>query len=303
MHGGVPQVVRMCIFFSTPFADNRSFAERVTKIVHLIKYEVYNLWASPSKTPVDDLIWKKVYTHSGGRALGRALARPACRSSCPWLSCLRSVSNRRRRSAPCAGSRCRGSHHDHEVDVPAHERLRRNVCLKYDTREPIEARVLPNHIEVFSLPSADRSITIANLREYRAVSRRHRNRLYFLVTLSIPRPFVGPQNVFWIISMPYACDSPRGTNRREWHGEASSQDVNRWRSRGIGTSDPITWGVCGGTGKSSQGGWVGIRYMPIPSSRLSGCSHEEEGGPRNPMDCPRVSHVVPCPMRTIHQRH
>lgn len=46
----------------------------------------------------------------------------------------------------------------------------------YDTREPIEVRVLPDRIEVLSHPGADRSITIANLREYRAVSRRYRNR-------------------------------------------------------------------------------------------------------------------------------
>ena len=46
----------------------------------------------------------------------------------------------------------------------------------YDTREPIEVRVLPDRIEILSHPGADRSITIANLREYRAVSRRYRNR-------------------------------------------------------------------------------------------------------------------------------
>ena len=46
----------------------------------------------------------------------------------------------------------------------------------YDTREPVEVRVLPDRIEVLSHPGADRSITIANLREYRAVGRRYRNR-------------------------------------------------------------------------------------------------------------------------------
>ena len=46
----------------------------------------------------------------------------------------------------------------------------------YDAREPVEVRVLPDRIEVLSHPGADRSITIANLREYRAVSRRYRNR-------------------------------------------------------------------------------------------------------------------------------
>lgn len=46
----------------------------------------------------------------------------------------------------------------------------------YDTREPVEVRVLPDRIEILSHPGADRSITIANLKEYRAVSRRYRNR-------------------------------------------------------------------------------------------------------------------------------
>lgn len=46
----------------------------------------------------------------------------------------------------------------------------------YDTREPIEVRVLPDRIEILSHPGADRSISIANLRRFRAVSRRYRNR-------------------------------------------------------------------------------------------------------------------------------
>ena len=46
----------------------------------------------------------------------------------------------------------------------------------YDTREPIEVRVLPDRIEILSHPNADRSISIANLRRFRAVSRRYRNR-------------------------------------------------------------------------------------------------------------------------------
>ena len=46
----------------------------------------------------------------------------------------------------------------------------------YDTREPVEVRVLPDRIEILSHPGADRSITIANLQEFRAVSRRYRNR-------------------------------------------------------------------------------------------------------------------------------
>ena len=46
----------------------------------------------------------------------------------------------------------------------------------YDSREPIEVRVLPDRIEILSHPGADRSIPIEGLREYRAVSRRYRNR-------------------------------------------------------------------------------------------------------------------------------
>ena len=46
----------------------------------------------------------------------------------------------------------------------------------YDSREPIEVRVLPNRIEVLSHPGADRSISLEGLRTFRAVSRRYRNR-------------------------------------------------------------------------------------------------------------------------------
>lgn len=46
----------------------------------------------------------------------------------------------------------------------------------YDSREPIEVRVLPDRIEILSHPGADRSISIAGLRAYRALSRRYRNR-------------------------------------------------------------------------------------------------------------------------------
>lgn len=46
----------------------------------------------------------------------------------------------------------------------------------YDSREPIEVRVLPDRIEILSHPGADRSISIEGLKEYRAVSRRYRNR-------------------------------------------------------------------------------------------------------------------------------
>ena len=46
----------------------------------------------------------------------------------------------------------------------------------YDIREPIEVRVLPDKIEILSHPGADRSISIEGLKNYRAVSRRYRNR-------------------------------------------------------------------------------------------------------------------------------
>lgn len=46
----------------------------------------------------------------------------------------------------------------------------------YDSREPIEVRVLPNRIEILSHPGADRSISLSNLRHFRATSRRYRNR-------------------------------------------------------------------------------------------------------------------------------
>lgn len=46
----------------------------------------------------------------------------------------------------------------------------------YDSREPIEVRVLPDRIEILSHPGADRSITSEGLRNFRAVSRRYRNR-------------------------------------------------------------------------------------------------------------------------------
>lgn len=46
----------------------------------------------------------------------------------------------------------------------------------YDSREPIEVRVLPDRIEILSHPGADRSITAEGLKEFRAVSRRYRNR-------------------------------------------------------------------------------------------------------------------------------
>ncbi len=46
----------------------------------------------------------------------------------------------------------------------------------YDVREPVEVRVLPDRIEIVSHPGADRSITATGLKEYRAYSRRYRNR-------------------------------------------------------------------------------------------------------------------------------
>lgn len=46
----------------------------------------------------------------------------------------------------------------------------------YDIREPIEVRVLLDKIEILSHPGADRSISIEGPKNYRAVSRRYRNR-------------------------------------------------------------------------------------------------------------------------------
>lgn len=46
----------------------------------------------------------------------------------------------------------------------------------YDSREPIEVRILPDRIEILSHPGADRSISIKGLKEFRAISRRYRNR-------------------------------------------------------------------------------------------------------------------------------
>ena len=46
----------------------------------------------------------------------------------------------------------------------------------YDVREPIEARILPDRIEIVSHPGADRSISEEGLRTYRVFNRRYRNR-------------------------------------------------------------------------------------------------------------------------------
>jgi ATP-dependent DNA helicase RecG len=46
----------------------------------------------------------------------------------------------------------------------------------YDSREPIEVRVLPDRIEFLSHPGADRSISIEGLKNFRLASRRYRNR-------------------------------------------------------------------------------------------------------------------------------
>lgn len=46
----------------------------------------------------------------------------------------------------------------------------------YDEREPVEIRVEPDRIMVVSHPGADRSVSLDGLREYRAYSRRYRNR-------------------------------------------------------------------------------------------------------------------------------
>lgn len=46
----------------------------------------------------------------------------------------------------------------------------------YDSREPIEVRVLPDRIEILSHPGADRSISMEGLRSFRMACRRYRNR-------------------------------------------------------------------------------------------------------------------------------
>ncbi|MCL1982575.1 MAG: AAA family ATPase, partial [Clostridiales bacterium] len=46
----------------------------------------------------------------------------------------------------------------------------------YDEREPIEVRVLPDRIEIVSHPGADRSVSSEGLRNFKAFSRRYRNR-------------------------------------------------------------------------------------------------------------------------------
>ncbi len=46
----------------------------------------------------------------------------------------------------------------------------------YDSREPIEVRVLPDRIEILSHPGADRSISLEGLKDYRMACRRYRNR-------------------------------------------------------------------------------------------------------------------------------
>ena len=46
----------------------------------------------------------------------------------------------------------------------------------YEEREPIEVRILPDRIEILSYPGADRSVSLEGLKNYRAVTRRYRNR-------------------------------------------------------------------------------------------------------------------------------
>lgn len=50
------------------------------------------------------------------------------------------------------------------------------IHKRYDVREPIEIRILPNRIEIVSHPGADRSISEEGLRTYRVFNRRYRNR-------------------------------------------------------------------------------------------------------------------------------
>jgi ATP-dependent DNA helicase RecG len=46
----------------------------------------------------------------------------------------------------------------------------------YEIREPIEVRILPDRISILSFPGPDRSITDHDIREFRFLSRRYRNR-------------------------------------------------------------------------------------------------------------------------------
>jgi len=46
----------------------------------------------------------------------------------------------------------------------------------YEIREPIEIRILPDRISILSFPGPDRSITDNDMREFRFLSRRYRNR-------------------------------------------------------------------------------------------------------------------------------
>ena len=46
----------------------------------------------------------------------------------------------------------------------------------YETREPIEVRILPDRISILSFPGPDRSITDHDMRNYLFLSRRYRNR-------------------------------------------------------------------------------------------------------------------------------
>lgn len=46
----------------------------------------------------------------------------------------------------------------------------------YETREPIEVRILPDTITITSFPGPDRSITLEEMKQFRFVARRYRNR-------------------------------------------------------------------------------------------------------------------------------
>ncbi len=46
----------------------------------------------------------------------------------------------------------------------------------YEIREPVEVRILPDSLMISSFPGLDRSISDQDLRKFRFLSRRYRNR-------------------------------------------------------------------------------------------------------------------------------
>lgn len=124
----------------------------------------------------------------------------------------------------------------------------------YDSREPIEVRVLPDRIEILSHPGADRSVTMEGLREFRAVSRRYRNRRVgeFLKELRLtegrntgfqkilralqengsPYPkFETDEERIYFLTTLYARDASDGAAKR-WHAR-TRESASEQRARAI----------------------------------------------------------------------